>query len=120
MGFNHRRTQPTHGGLKCLKSVVAEKKLGYVKKTVFSSGDAKVAEKKKSITHRRCKMAEFDGTNRCPVCNNILYEHVDDRGDDYWKCSVCSHKRRIFHKPIRCVPRYPRTTEPEDYPTGHA
>jgi len=58
------------------------------------------------------------GVKLCPVCGQTMHETVDDRGDDYYKCSVCSHKQRIFHQPVRRVPRY--TSEPEDYPTGHA
>ena len=41
------------------------------------------------------------GYKTCPTCQSIMYEHIDDRGDDYYICTMCETKIRIFHKPIR-------------------
>lgn len=58
------------------------------------------------------------GVKSCPVCKQTMHEDCDERGDDYYKCSVCSHKQRIFHQITRRVSRH--SSEPEDYPSGHA
>ena len=63
------------------------------------------------------------GFKQCEVCGGVLHEHVGEDSLDYWKCSICGHKVRIFHK--RAKPAHKpvdlndRFSDPEDYPKGH-
>jgi len=38
---------------------------------------------------------------RCPTCGGLMYESVGNDSNDYYVCSVCQTKVRIFHERIK-------------------